>query len=667
MECLFCQEPLHDILILKLLIANYTKSMRYLLLFIILIPFISKAQNVGINLYPPQFTLDVKELDPNLGATFDLKDASSFFHLRFFSGNSSEKSPYVGWHNFHGLRFGNIDSGIFEEKLRLMPTAKNLFRIDLPSSTNILIGHNAGNSLENTVTNNLFIGESTGLSQALGNDNIYIGNYVGPNGTTTATKNVVIGSESATGGNENVYLGYFINGTIGNQNTYIGSEAGIDNYSGSRNVFIGYNTTLEGSDKLAINNAYSSNQNPPLISGDFSGKKVGINTTDLQKDLTIHGQLTSGLMIRTEDFTSSNKAGIFFQNGELGQQMGEGGYILSAELTGSQGLVFNSESSNEDWDNPDILIVDPEGEVKTADLSASGRFDLNSYMQTNPDFTLYHDDISYSSGNNLLPWIRRGSSGITGDYVYIAPSGNRPNTDQHAALIKTDGIYFGSGDQQGDALSTEWAKLSETSTGQGKLEMFKHDGTRTVEIISGESTTTGSQIALYKPNGVLSIEIDADYNGDGRIITDELQIKGGSDLAEHFDIEEENAFKAIPGMLVSIDPHHVGKLKVAHAPHDKKIAGVISGANGIEPGMLMGQEGTIAYGAYPVALAGRVYVYTTDEGGTIEPGDFLTSSSTKGYAMKVRDISSSYGSIIGKAMSFADPDTGFVLVLVNLQ
>ena len=641
--------------------------MRYLIPIFILLPFLSIAQRVGINLDPPQFTLDVKELDTNIGATFDLKDASSIYHLRLFSGHGSIKSPYIGWHDFHGLRFGNFNSGNFVEKLRMMPTPDNLFRIDLPSSNNILIGHDAGNSLKNTVSNNLFIGESTGLSQSLGNDNIYIGNYVGPNGTTTASKNVVVGSESATGGNENVYLGYYINGTIGNQNTYIGSEAGIDNSTGSGNVFIGYNTTLNGSNKLAINNAYSSEVNPPLISGDFSGKKVGINTTDLVKDLNIHGQLTSGIMIRTEDFTSSNKAGIFFQNGEIGQQIGEGGYILSAELTGSQGLVFNSESANEDWNNNSILVLDPEGEVKTSDLLTTGRFDLDGYMQTNTSFTMYHDAPTFSAGNTLLPWLRRGSSSTTGDYLYLAPTGDRLNSDQHAAFIKTDGIYFGSGDQQGDGLSTEWAKFSETSTGQGKLEMFKHDGTRTVEIISGESSSTGSQIALYKPNGVLSIEIDADYNGDGRIITDELQIKGGSDLAEHFDIEEENSFEALPGMLVSIDPHHVGKLMVSNIAYDKKIAGIISGANGIEPGMLMGQEGTIAYGEYPVALAGRVYVYTTDEGGTIEPGDFLTTSSTKGYAMKAKNNSSIYGSIIGKAMSFADPETGFVLVLVNLQ
>ena len=152
---------------------------------------------------------------------------------------------------------------------------------------------------------------------------------------------------------------------------------------------------------------------------------------------------------------------------------------------------------------------------------------------------------------------------------------------------------------------------------------------------------------------------------NSRIITDELEIKGGSDFAENFDIITE-IIDPLPGMLVSIDKNEVGKLAISSTPYDKKIAGIISGANGIKPGVFMGQKETIADGEYPIALSGRVYVYANEEGGEIEPGDLLTSSSELGYAMKASDNQKTQGTVIGKAMSGID-ENGFVLVLVNLQ
>ena len=81
---------------------------------------------------------------------------------------------------------------------------------------------------------------------------------------------------------------------------------------------------------------------------------------------------------------------------------------------------------------------------------------------------------------------------------------------------------------------------------------------------------------------------------------------------------------------------------------------------------MMGQKGSIADGDFQVALSGRVYVYANAEGGAIKPGDLLTTSSTKGEAMKVNNYMKAQGSVIGKAMTKIDKN-GFVLVLVNLQ
>lgn len=155
-----------------------------------------------------------------------------------------------------------------------------------------------------------------------------------------------------------------------------------------------------------------------------------------------------------------------------------------------------------------------------------------------------------------------------------------------------------------------------------------------------------------------------DVAGKSRITTDELEITGGSDLAEFFDISSS---LAQPGMIVSLDPHHDGQLMICDSPYDTKVVGIISGANGIDPGMLMGQKGSIADGEYPIALTGRVYVKVTDENGPIAVGDMICSSSTYGHGMKATDAQKSFGTIVGKAMQAHNSGTAEILILVNLQ
>lgn len=106
---------------------------------------------------------------------------------------------------------------------------------------------------------------------------------------------------------------------------------------------------------------------------------------------------------------------------------------------------------------------------------------------------------------------------------------------------------------------------------------------------------------------------------------------------------------------------------VSSNPFDKKVAGIISGAGGVNPGMVMGQENSEADGANPVALTGRVYCCADASNGAISPGDLLTTSHTPGHAMKVSDYQKAQGAIIGKAMTGLEQGQGLVLVLVTLQ
>ncbi|MFX1554381.1 MAG: hypothetical protein ACFFBV_10690 [Promethearchaeota archaeon] len=152
---------------------------------------------------------------------------------------------------------------------------------------------------------------------------------------------------------------------------------------------------------------------------------------------------------------------------------------------------------------------------------------------------------------------------------------------------------------------------------------------------------------------------------DEKLVVDgAIKLTGGSDIAEPFDIKGKVSVE--PGMIVAIDPENPGGLKISDNAYDRCVAGIVSGAGGIRPGLMLTQE-DVFEGSHHVALAGRVYGLCDASYGSIEPGDLLTTSPTLGYAMKVRDFDNAQGAILGKAMTSLDEGQGLVLILVTLQ
>jgi len=148
----------------------------------------------------------------------------------------------------------------------------------------------------------------------------------------------------------------------------------------------------------------------------------------------------------------------------------------------------------------------------------------------------------------------------------------------------------------------------------------------------------------------------------GTTTTGVLEVTGG-DLAEPFEISGSSTIPA--GAVVIIDDTESGQLSLSATEYDRRVAGVVSGAGGIRPGLVLYRQSPSA--GQHVALAGRVYALADASKYPIRPGDLLTTSSDPGRLMKVTDYQRAQGAVVGKAMSTLETGKGLVLVLVSLQ
>ncbi len=264
-------------------------------------------------------------------------------------------------------------------------------------------------------------------------------------------------------------------------------------------------------------------------------------------------------------------------------------------------------------------------------------------------------------------------------YGYLTPSGRFTSVGStltagtHAALYvagltggglfggPSDGIYASSVDGRGvSGWSTNNYGVSGDCTSAGTAGIL---GTPNEGIYAFSLNVARPAARFAVPAGGTAIDA-----GSGLVKVKTLQILGGSDLAEPFDVTGAASAAPEPGTVVIIDEHTPGDLRVCDGAYDTRVAGVISGANDLAPGMVMrASDSPHADGAHPVALTGRVWCKVDAAYGAVRPGDLLTTSDTPGHAMRADDVSRRGGAVIGKAMTSLEAGRGLVLVLVSLQ
>ncbi len=252
----------------------------------------------------------------------------------------------------------------------------------------------------------------------------------------------------------------------------------------------------------------------------------------------------------------------------------------------------------------------------------------------------------YATNNADGTAIRAVGNGAGRDRATLRVENTQPNSGM-AAYIKSQG---------------SWATMHVENNSTGEVLWLQRDNSDGPFIVA-HNADTGRHVFSVSEHGYTKVAV--------------MEITGGADLSEGFDVssiqnspdqgKDAAPITPQPGMVVSIDPDRPGKLMIASEPYDSTVAGIISGAGGVQSGMRMGHSGTLADGDHPVALSGRVYCLCDASSGAIRPGDLLTTSSRPGHAMKVTDRSRAGGAVIGKAMTALEKDTGLVLVLVSLQ
>ncbi|MCD6566254.1 MAG: hypothetical protein J7K53_09965 [Bacteroidales bacterium] len=566
-----------------------------------------------------------------------------------------------------GFAVGGFGSskGLTNEYFRVSPDSVRIYVDNDPETKGLkggfaVGGFNSSKGYENAINfmditpENYFIGHESGQKITNGEYNTFFGFEAGYSteggievspGQWEGCNNIFIGYQSGYDnitGYKNVFIGYKsgANNTSGEKNIFIGNASGEFNTTGGYNSFIGYNAGIV---------------NSTGIGNTFLGSNCGFyNST---------GAFNTCLGSHTGEYLDACSANTF-----IGTYSGHGGGFPgsypSTKITGNYNTFLGYRSG---FDN----------------LSGSN----NTYLG-------YQSGHGNASGSgNVFIGSEAGYNEAGSNKLYI------DNTNTTTPLIygdfASDVLRFNA--NVGIGSTSTSAKLYVNGTGnESAIRTYNTDnsGNNYGIIAYAGSTGTNNARAIYSRvyrsgSGTYYSGYFLDYGTGGTYegLYADYRTGDAIDLAEYIYDTYNNLEKAD---VVVIDKNNDESVVHNSEPYSANVAGIVS----TKPHLVMGMElikdeetGEEIPGvnAVQLSLAGRVPVKVTDENGPIKRGDFLTSSSIPGYAMKwtlldVNEAKNFEGlkiilaenerrrnAVIGKALEEHISGTGKIVVLIGLQ
>ena len=328
----------------------------------------------------------------------------------------------------------------------------------------------------------------------------------------------------------------------------------------------------------------------------------------------------------------------------------------------------------------DIFNEDNQNEVITATTVGNGTAisaKVDRTTGTSPALKGEVNSMFANFGTAGVYGLSSGTGGVAGLFYASNPSGNG------AALLALsegtgNGITANAGgngdgieascDGTGNAIS---GFIPNFGTGKaGRFANFNQQNGQPAIHISTDGTGNAALINHTGASGSITVFQSesvnvARINKAGRGFFNGGTQNSGADLAEAFDVTGNRASYEEGDILIisKSSDRHVEK-------SDKPYSSLVAGVYATKPGVLLTEEDidTDLSGKVPMGVVGVIPTKVCLEGGPIERGDMLVTSSIPGVAMKADPDKVKVGQVLGKALQGFNSETiGKIKVLVNVK